>query len=137
MRLNIGNIKVDLALVLIGICPIFFLSDNWNALEIIRSQRTIFFLIASMVIIASCHVNKYIAAFLLLSVFHLMLFPSVYHFEDRIKFLFCGAFVYHFVYKRYAGESYKIVLFWVTAATVAIAVSTAVSAGNAMVIFLC
>jgi len=118
VHLSINRIKIDLVLILIGICPIFFLSDNLNPLEVLRNQRIAFFLVASLLIIATCHANKFIGAFLLLSVAHLFMFPSVDYFEVKMKFLICGALVYHFVHQNYRGEKYKYVLLAVTALTV-------------------
>lgn len=104
VHLSINRIKIDLVLILIGICPIFFLSDNLNPLEVLRNQRIAFFLVASLLIIATCHANKFIGAFLLLSVAHLFMFPSVDYFEVKMKFLICGALVYHFVHQNYLRQ---------------------------------
>jgi len=121
MNLKINNIKIDLILILIGICPIFFLSDNLNALDILRNQRIMFFFVSCLLIIAACHANKFIGAFLMLSVAHHFMFPSLEYFNTKMTFLLCGSLVYHFVKKDYKGENYKYVLLAVTTATVVIA----------------
>lgn len=95
MKLNIGNIKIDLVYLFAGITPIFYYGGKAFNPDI-GFQQVLFLQIIALLFLAVGHFNKWIGAFIIWECIQALFLPCD-TFPKESLFLGTGAMIYHFV----------------------------------------
>ena len=105
MKLQIGKFKLDLVLLLVGICPVFFFGRSPD----MQAQQIMFLHFMTVLMLACVLCNRWLGGFLLLALAHKFLFVSV-GWIDYVLPLSVGLLLYHLVYTYYDGKKYPYVI---------------------------
>jgi len=105
MKLQIGKFKIDLVLLLIGICPVFFLTPHKD----FQTEQLLFMHFTVVLMLACVLYNRWLGGFLLLALAHKFLFQPV-GWLDYVLPLSVGLLLYHLIYTYYDGKKYPYVI---------------------------
>ena len=105
MILKIGKFKLDLVLLLIGVCPVFFFGRSPD----MQAEQLMFMHFIVVLMLACVLCNRWLGGFLLLVLAHKFLFQSVAWLDYALP-LSVGLLLYHLVFNYYDGKKYPYVI---------------------------
>lgn len=107
MKLQIGQFKLDLVLLLIGVTPIF-----WFGPQPDFTNQQLFFMHYVVALMLACVLcNRWVGIFLLLTLLHKFLLPAqTVAWIDYVLPVSIGCLLYHFVFTYYRGKKYPRVI---------------------------